>query len=440
MNLRSIIIILLLALPGLPVMAQSSASQTYKIGDQIPDFEFRNLENAAGSTQNASHLYKDGLLIINFWATWCIPCIRELPYLDSIQAKNKQHMHVICVTDQSKDKLKGFLASNPGLSNLLFSSCDTTLKKFFPHSAIPHNVWIDKNGFVKAITGDDEITVTNIDKFLAGQTSLNQKRDLPFDFEKPLVVADSEFIYRSIFTKDKDEIGTGGVWLPDSMQQHTRFFGWNIPKTTIIWAAYMKSVFSTKDYKLIEFHAKDTSTYYVPSHINHAEWEDSVKMKKYKLWRKENLYCYEFSFRYRINCDSLYAVMVKEVNLFFNVSAKVENRKTNCWVITKIRSDESPAPSKDTTAIGLHLYQLSLIAQRQTWKQLAARLTDMYDQEPPFVDGTGTTFPVNINQRFTSLPNGFTIDVLRKYLNSIGLDIKLERVDYPHLVIYDHNN
>ena len=35
------------------------------------------------------HKFKNNLVILNFWATWCIPCKHEMPYLDKLQVSKK---------------------------------------------------------------------------------------------------------------------------------------------------------------------------------------------------------------------------------------------------------------------------------------------------------------------------------------------------------------
>ncbi len=48
----------------------------------VPDFAFRN---STGETVSLN-TFHGKVLLVNFWATWCAPCIRELPSLDRLQA------------------------------------------------------------------------------------------------------------------------------------------------------------------------------------------------------------------------------------------------------------------------------------------------------------------------------------------------------------------
>lgn len=50
---------------------------------------------------------KDTVYIVNFWATWCAPCIKELPYFERFSSTMKKHpVKVLLVSVDFKSKLK----------------------------------------------------------------------------------------------------------------------------------------------------------------------------------------------------------------------------------------------------------------------------------------------------------------------------------------------
>ena len=60
------------------------------------------------------HKQNDTIYVINFWATWCRPCVKELPYFEQINTKyKKQNVKVILVSldfaDESETKLIPFI-------------------------------------------------------------------------------------------------------------------------------------------------------------------------------------------------------------------------------------------------------------------------------------------------------------------------------------------
>ena len=58
----------------------------------------------------------DKIYVINFWATWCAPCVKELPHFESIQQAYKKDVEVILVSldfpAQYETKLKPFIETH----------------------------------------------------------------------------------------------------------------------------------------------------------------------------------------------------------------------------------------------------------------------------------------------------------------------------------------
>jgi thiol-disulfide isomerase/thioredoxin len=59
---------------------------------------------------------KDTTYVVNFWATWCKPCVKELPAFDSLEKENKYLVKVILVSLDFKEdidkKINPFLEKN----------------------------------------------------------------------------------------------------------------------------------------------------------------------------------------------------------------------------------------------------------------------------------------------------------------------------------------
>jgi thiol-disulfide isomerase/thioredoxin len=79
------------------------------IGDRAPDF---SLQNLSGETVTLSSL-AGRAVIINFWATWCPPCRREMPLLEQIQNKygNKGLTVVGIDVDEPLELVKPYISS-----------------------------------------------------------------------------------------------------------------------------------------------------------------------------------------------------------------------------------------------------------------------------------------------------------------------------------------
>jgi thiol-disulfide isomerase/thioredoxin len=177
--MKIIIGLLAMLLPILSA-AQSPPVKALSIGDTVPDVTITNVYNYPTSTIRLSDL-KGKLVILDFWATWCGGCVQSMPKLNTLQKKFNKKLFVLLLNNQGgknsleqekkikafftvlKPKIKGSLVLPASLKRI------NKLDKIFPHTFIPHYVWIGPRGKVIAITTSEEITKENIVAVLKGR-------------------------------------------------------------------------------------------------------------------------------------------------------------------------------------------------------------------------------------------------------------------------------
>lgn len=77
-----------------------------EIGAPAPDFAFTHVGSQA--TGNLSD-YRGDVVLINWWATWCAPCLEELPALNELQTKYAENgLTVLTISDESRATLVDF--------------------------------------------------------------------------------------------------------------------------------------------------------------------------------------------------------------------------------------------------------------------------------------------------------------------------------------------
>ena len=107
-----------------------------------------NFQNINNETINLSK-FKNSLVIINFWATWCAPCIEEMPSLNELQVNpifNNLQILPINVGRDSIEKSENFYKKLK-LKNLkIYFDKDIQLANKFLLRGLPTTVFVNKKG------------------------------------------------------------------------------------------------------------------------------------------------------------------------------------------------------------------------------------------------------------------------------------------------------
>jgi len=120
------------------------------LGKKLPEFKLVDLKgNKISSSQ---FIGKPTLL--NFWAIHCAPCVAEIPEMNGLKEKYGDKMNFIALTENTceNDGLIEFLGKHPFNYYILQNA--KSYKETLKISAIPRNIFIDKDGYVRYIQGN----------------------------------------------------------------------------------------------------------------------------------------------------------------------------------------------------------------------------------------------------------------------------------------------
>lgn len=388
-------------------------------GQVIKDIKITHIINYPKANAKLSD-FRGKLLILDFWATWCTPCVAMLPKMDSLQREFGAKIQVLPVTYQSEQIVRAFLKKrSPSVLPDVIE--DKELSAIFPHQYIPHYVWIGPDGEQRAVTSATEVTRENILTVLAGKPlSVAQKIDI--DVEKPLFSAAelplNNLRNYSVFFKGRVE-GTGAGIHHRHTDKLVGLAMTNYPLLNMfqVCGAALISKFNPKQTVLL---IRDSSGFIIPK-------GKEIKAK----WYRDNSYSLDLIVPIR-DSARLYDKVLEFVGLYTDYKVSVEKHSVKCWELsltgdcTKLKSKYLDDEDRlgDSTARWAHHIPIT---------NLVSWLSGLNADWPLIIDRTGYKGFLDV---------GFSpgLSALRSELLKQGLRLTERQEEIYQLVVRDNNN
>ena len=141
--------LLIVALVVLGMMAyqrdvQSGGGGKLAVGSPPPDFTLMSMDH--GRPVSLSDLAGKPA-IINFWATWCRPCVRELPIIQTLNDRRGDQYSVVTITSEPASVVKPFLRGREIFIPVLYDP-GGQVATAYRATSIPTTVILDREGKV----------------------------------------------------------------------------------------------------------------------------------------------------------------------------------------------------------------------------------------------------------------------------------------------------
>ncbi|HVT84904.1 MAG TPA: hypothetical protein VHD35_06860, partial [Chitinophagaceae bacterium] len=338
---------------------------------------------------------------------------KELPKLDSLQYQFRGELQIILIAQESTEKLNIFRKKNKIFSDcqLPIATSDSIFKKLFPHKYIPHEVWINSQGRIEAITEALYVNAATIQDWINGK-----KLDLPlksdvmdFDYRKPLLQngnggTDDRLMFRSMLAHHLKGMGgsEGHITENNSIR-------WYYINATVL-SLYRKALGFEPNRIILE--VKDPSRYILPV-VQTEEWKDS------------NLYSYEITAPSKTPKETLNVLMFYDLNRYLGLNGRIEERTVKCWALriqdssktALLKTSSLPARTTIDQATGNYIFR------NRSFKTVVTAFNASNSPapgKPVIIDETGIDKSVDMEIPAEAFDDWA---LLQKYLSSVGLSL-----------------
>ncbi len=162
-----ILFLLILALAGCtPQDPATRAGKSSLIEKAAPDFTLRDLKGSQVSLSD----FRGQPVVLNFWATWCMPCRAEIPSLEVLHTKYKDQGLVVIGVNVETDYMKVKRFAEPRMSYTVLLDGGTQAQGY-DIVGIPCTYYIDRKGIIRHRSvgfapGDEVLIEQEIKKLL----------------------------------------------------------------------------------------------------------------------------------------------------------------------------------------------------------------------------------------------------------------------------------
>ncbi|PWN64129.1 TlpA family protein disulfide reductase [Chryseobacterium viscerum] len=400
-----------------PVYSQEIKPLT--VGDTVPDMVLKSVLNYNKSSAKLSD-FAGKAIILDFWFIRCGSCRAAMPHLDSLQKAFKDDLQLLLVTWEDKKKVEEFFATDLDAKNLKFVNVvnDSLLRKIFPARGFPHQVWIDKNNRIIAITDGTNTSAENIQKLIGAK-----KIDLPVKVDemdsKLHQGTDPLMTYRYSTTKDKIlkysylskkrmEFRGGKSLELDTLNKIARASFTNIDFLQLYDDAYTSSLGSDDLHRPTRIIRKDTN---------------SVKTEAdYKTF--SNVFCYDLMYK-DTTTRGFGKYMIRDLDERFGFKSREEIKKIQCLVIREKGSGKGyrqPLNGNEKKFMDIQMVVGKKFRTNRSWKGFLTSAVNRNNHMPIIVD---LDFSQPVSFEFTWTPDD--VKSMSKELKKFGLEMIIQK-------------
>lgn len=175
MKTSLVLLLMSMMLVNSPIFAQNFFEK-YRIAQEnaknqpMPELDFEHLLNGQENSLVTQKDLKGQIVILEFWTTWCAPCIKQFPKINKLSKDYADKgVKFISITPESPEIVERFLKRR-SLDTWIAMDTDQSVLEYFGIHAYPTTIVIDKNGIVLDYINPSQLSASYLDNLLEGRS------------------------------------------------------------------------------------------------------------------------------------------------------------------------------------------------------------------------------------------------------------------------------
>lgn len=155
----------LLTIIFLLVSLMCNAQSPYKNGDIAGDLPILKILNHTSAVTTLNKL-QSTITVIDFFGTWCVPCLKALPELNNYKKKYKEDISILLVSTESEATLTKFISGRQPFPFPVVVDENNLFTNAFSPPSYPYTLVLDKNSKIIYITNAADLTESRLVKLI----------------------------------------------------------------------------------------------------------------------------------------------------------------------------------------------------------------------------------------------------------------------------------